>query len=277
MSGFFHHLHQRRCLNTNPPKKGRRNSLCVYISNPVCRNTLRVVWVVVFLQKISFLSFLFEKKIEKNKRENREGCWEWSHVTDVGKMRIFHRTTDFFLLMNCYLCLWWSKLILSYLLVIFSLSLCYFRLLLWVLAAAFITATVDVSIRYYTRIRMKKRPYASEAASHTVWPPRALFIIKCKSPWHTLTSPASFHSSNITDNYVGGFSFDFSTPGAAGWMAVWWVPLIVFLLFCFRRHRILIFGKTKPQIRLEDSTLDTGLGDPSSLLRWVKVEGSHHL
>ena len=67
------------------------------------------------------------------------------------------------------------------------------------------------------------------------------------------------------------------TPGAAGWMAVWWVPLIVFLLFCFRRHRILIFGKTKPQIRLEDSTLDTGLGDPSSLLRWVKVEGSHHL
>ena len=76
---------------------------------------------------------------------------------------------------------------------------------------------------------------------------------------------------------MGGFSFDFSTPGAAGWMAVWWVSLIVFLLFCFRRHRILIFGKTKPQIRLEDSTLDTGLGDPSSLLRWVKVEGSHHL
>jgi hypothetical protein len=35
---------------------------------------------------------------------------------------------------------------------------------------------------------------------------------------------------------VGGFSFDFSTPGAAGWMAGWagwWVPLIVFLLFCF--------------------------------------------
>ena len=36
-------------------------------------------------RKFHFFPFCFKNKIEKNKRENREGCWEWSHVTDVGK------------------------------------------------------------------------------------------------------------------------------------------------------------------------------------------------
>lgn len=180
------------------------------------------------------------------------------------KCGFFTAPLIFFLLMNCYLCLWWwSKLILSYLSRYFlSLSLCYFRLLLWVLAATFITATVDVSIRYYTRIRMKKRLYCkrgiitySVAASGSIHYQMQITV--------THTDKSSLFSFFKHNRQLRGWVFFwFFYTGCCwldGWMAGWWVPLIVFLLFCvFRRHRILIFGKTKPQIRLEDSTLDTG-------------------
>ncbi len=167
----------------------------------------------------------------KKKKKNCEGCREWSHVTDVGKMRIFHRIAGFIL--------WWIVVYAcdqnsSYILVIYFFFLFIFRLLLlWVLAAAFITATVDVSIYVILSSlgRMGKK-------GCTVWlsSPAALFIIKCKSPWHTLlTSPASFHSSNITDTTTTwvGFSFSstssFQNPLSEGFLIS--SPLEYFLLF----------------------------------------------
>lgn len=217
-------------------------------------------------RKFHFFPFCFKNKIEKNKRENREGCWEWSHVTDVGKNADFSPHHWFFF---C----WWiviyvcdddqNSSYLTFSLFSLSFSLCYFRLLLWVLAATFITATVDVSIRYYTWIRMKKkRPYGkrgiitySVAASGSIHYQMQITV--------THTDKSSLFSFFKHNRQLRGWVFFwFFYTGCCwldGWMAGWWVPLIVFLLFCvFRRHRILIFGKTKPQIRLEDSTLDTG-------------------
>lgn len=130
-----------------------------------------------------------------------------------------------------------------------SLFLFIFRLLLlWVLAAAFITATVDVSI-YVTLLSRAN----GENKGCTVWlsSPAALFIIKCKSPWHTLTSPASFHSSNITDTtttWVGFFFSSTSSFQSSFWGFLDFFPPWVFssfFLFCFSRHRILIFGENK--------------------------------
>ncbi len=104
-----------RCLNNTQNNPRRKHSLCVYITNPACRNARRVVSVVFLLFNFICLFVCLKK------RKNCEGCREWSHVTDVGKMRIFHRIAGFIL--------WWIVVYAcdqnsSYILVIyFSLSL----------------------------------------------------------------------------------------------------------------------------------------------------------
>ena len=215
-------------------------------------------------RKFHLFPFCFKNKIEKNKRENREGCWEWSHVTDVGKNADFSPHHWFFSvdeLLFMFVMMIKTHLILPsrYFL---SLSLCYFRLLLWVLAATFITATVDVSIRYYTRIRMKKRLYGkrgiitySVAASGSIHYQMQITV--------THTDKSSLFSFFKHNRQLRGWVFFWFFYTGCCWLDGWlgWLvgsPHCFFVVLFFQRHRILIFGKTKPQIRLEDSTLDTG-------------------
>jgi hypothetical protein len=64
--GFFPPLtHQPagRCLNNTQNNPPRKHSLCVYITNPACRNARRLVWVVFLLFHFCFVClFVFTKK-----------------------------------------------------------------------------------------------------------------------------------------------------------------------------------------------------------------------
>lgn len=215
-------------------------------------------------RKFHFFPFCFKNKIEKNKRENREGCWEWSHVTDVGKNADFSPHHWFFSVDE--LLFMFVMMIKTHLILPFSL----FSLSLFVLFQV-ITVGAGRHVHHgncwckYTLLHSnsnEKRLYGkrgiitySVAASGSIHYQMQITV--------THTDKSSLFSFFKHNRQLRGWVFFwFFYTGCCwldGWMAGWWVPLIVFLLFCFfRRHRILIFGKTKPQIRLEDSTLDTG-------------------
>jgi hypothetical protein len=148
MSGFFHHLHQqRRCLNKKipEPKKKKGKIVCLLFILLILRVAILAEFVCFFFfPKISF-PFYFNFFLRIVKVVGNDLTLPMSV-----KCGFFTAPLNFFffildeLLFTCVIKTHLTFSLFSFSLFFFSFS----RLLLWVLAAAFIIAIVDVSIRY---------------------------------------------------------------------------------------------------------------------------------
>lgn len=113
MSGFFFsttYTHTSRAgagryLNNKQNNPRRKHSLCVYITNPACRNARRVVWVVFLLFNFFVCLFVYKKKKELRRLSGMISRYRCRQNADFSPHRWVYS------LMNCCVRVW-SKLIL---------------------------------------------------------------------------------------------------------------------------------------------------------------------